>query len=579
MRAARRPPQEEHRHGRVGRACRDGAAGQGELLRDRSVRPVARGGAIPVGPALRRRREARRRDQDRRRARAGHGVPGGRRGPAVERGARVHPSADAAARGLRVAPAGRERRGDSARSWRGSSSGFGDAYPELARTGRSSPGADSEEDRFSATLRQGLVLFDEATRPAGRAARLRATWPSCCRTRSGSRSSSRGAGGRRRPRGRHRPFAELHARAARPGARGAQEGPSRPGRGCRCRPTEFVGYEQPEAEAPIVLVLLEASRTLEVGRGGAGRCVCSSSARRSTRRAAARSGTAGVIRTHTGSVRVTDTQKAGDHAIVHEGVVESGEVRAGPGRDRRDRRGAPRGDGARPHLDARDPRDAAAHPRRARPPGRLAGRARPAAVRLPHPSGVPIEMLEEAELEANRRLARDDVGADLRDLDGRGAGARRDRAVRREVRRHRPRRRGRRLLARAVRWHPRRPHRHGGGDPAPARGIDRRRHAPRSRRWSGPTRCARSTSSGRCCGSSSRRSARRTRAPPLERARRVVEENKRLRKRARQAAGGRSATQLIAELADGRASTSTASAARGRRGAGRGPRRSCASSR
>ena len=41
-------------------------------------------------------------------------------------------------------------------------------------------------------------------------------------------------------------------------------------------------------------------------------------------------GDQGVIRTATGTIRVTDTQPAGEHAIVHTGVVESGEVRRRP---------------------------------------------------------------------------------------------------------------------------------------------------------------------------------------------------------------------------------------------------------
>ena len=50
-----------------------------------------------------------------------------------------------------------------------------------------------------------------------------------------------------------------------------------------------------------------------------------------------------------------------------------------------------------------------------------------------------------------RARLREPAGAHLRDADRRGAEPRRDDAVRREVRRHRPRRRGARILARAVR--------------------------------------------------------------------------------------------------------------------------------
>ena len=41
--------------------------------------------------------------------------------------------------------------------------GFGDAYPELRENEAFiRQVAGSEEERFSATLRQGMVLFDEA---------------------------------------------------------------------------------------------------------------------------------------------------------------------------------------------------------------------------------------------------------------------------------------------------------------------------------------------------------------------------------------------------------------------------------
>ena len=68
--------------------------------------------------------------------------------------------------------------------------GFADAYPEL-RENRAfiEEVLASEEDRFSATLRQGMVLFDDARDRAQRAAWSPATTRSSCPTPSGSRSS------------------------------------------------------------------------------------------------------------------------------------------------------------------------------------------------------------------------------------------------------------------------------------------------------------------------------------------------------------------------------------------------------
>ena len=117
----------------------------------------------------------------------------------------------------------------------------------------------------------------------------------------------------------------------------------------------------------------------------------------------------GVIRTHTGSVRVLDTQKAGDRAIVHEGVVESGEIRPGQDAiaeiDRLFREGTARAHTSTHVIHATLRRILGEHARQAGSliePGRLR-------FDFSHPSGVPIEVLEQAELEANRRLAQDDV--------------------------------------------------------------------------------------------------------------------------------------------------------------------------
>ena len=88
-------------------------------------------------------------------------------------------------------------------------------------------------------------------------------------------------------------------------------------------PTEFVGYEQPEAESSIGLLLDDDNAELEVAEEG-----------QPVRLFLARTpfyaegggqvGDRGVIRTPTGAIRVTDTQKAGDLSIVHDGVVEAG---------------------------------------------------------------------------------------------------------------------------------------------------------------------------------------------------------------------------------------------------------------
>ena len=116
----------------------------------------------------------------------------------------------------------------------------------------------------------------------------------------------------------------------------------------------------------------------------------------------------GVVRTTTGVIRVTDTQKVGDHSIVHVGVVESGEVRADQEAHAEvdaERRGAT----ARAHTSTHIVHWTMKHllGEHARQAGSLVapGRLR---FDFPHPSAVPQDVLEQVELEANIRLARDD---------------------------------------------------------------------------------------------------------------------------------------------------------------------------
>ena len=116
----------------------------------------------------------------------------------------------------------------------------------------------------------------------------------------------------------------------------------------------------------------------------------------------------GVVRTQTGMVRIHDAQWAGPDAIAHIGIVESGEVRSGQDAiaeiDRLRREAT-----ARSHTSTHVVHWTLKHVLgdHARQAGSLVapGRLR---FDFPHPSAVSQEVLEEAELEANRRLARDD---------------------------------------------------------------------------------------------------------------------------------------------------------------------------
>ena len=172
-------------------------------------------------------------------------------------------------------------------------------------------------------------------------------------------------------------------------------------------PTEFVGYEQPEAEGRVMTLLDAENRELDSAQEGEEVRVFLSTTSFYAE-AGGQVGDRGQIRTVTGSVRVHDAQWAGPDAIMHLGVVESGEIR--PVQDAiaeidRGRREAT----TRAHTSTHVVHWTLKHllGEHARQAGSLVS---PGRVRFdfPHPSAVPREVLEEAELEANRRLARDD---------------------------------------------------------------------------------------------------------------------------------------------------------------------------
>jgi alanyl-tRNA synthetase len=285
---------------------------------------------------------------------------------------------------------------------------FGDAYPEL-RENRAfvEQVLGSEEERFSGTLRQGMTLFEEATTRA-EGGRLRGEDAFMLSDTFGfpieltvelaadaglavDEEGFRDLLGAQRDRAR---------KAAKKVEIGLDAG--------AVPPSEFVGYAQPQAEAPVLLLLDPDNALIEGADEG-----------QEVRLFLARTpfypegggqvGDRGQIRTHTGTVRVTDTQRAGEHAVMHLGVVESGEIRTGQDAiaeiDRLRREAT-----ARAHTSTHVVHWTLKHllGEHARQAGSLVepGRLR---FDFPHPSAVPVELMEEAELEANRRLAADDT--------------------------------------------------------------------------------------------------------------------------------------------------------------------------
>ena len=286
--------------------------------------------------------------------------------------------------------------------------GFGDAYPELRENEAFvRQVADSEEGRFKATLDRGLVLFEEAR---GRAEGGRVAGPDAFKLSDTfgfpielTVELAADAGLQVDEQGFRELLEEQRARA-RAAVKKVEIGLD----AGAVPPTEFVGYGHPEAEATISMVLDAGHGELEAAQEGdevslfLGRTPFYAEA-------GGQVGDQGEIRTETGTVRVRDTQWAGPGSIMHIGTVASGEVRTGQeaiaeiDRQRRDST-------ARAHTSTHVvhwtlKQILGEHARQAGSlvaPGRLR-------FDFPHPSSVPVETLEQAELEANRLLARDDA--------------------------------------------------------------------------------------------------------------------------------------------------------------------------
>jgi len=285
---------------------------------------------------------------------------------------------------------------------------FGAAYPELRRNETFvRQVAGSEEERFAATLRQGLVLFEDAK---GRADRGRMSGEDAFKlsdtfgfplqlTEELAEEAGLTVDTDR--------FAELLEEQRSRARRAAKKVPVGLDAGA-APPSTFVGYDALESDASVVTLLDPELRELpEAEEGQEVRVFLDRTPFYAE--GGGQVGDRGLIRTPSGVIRVVDTLPAGDRSIVHAGIVESGEIRAG--------------DEAHAEVDA-DRREATARAHtsthvvhatlrsllgeHARQAGSLVepGRLR---FDFPHPSPVSSEQLQEAELIANRRLTDDDA--------------------------------------------------------------------------------------------------------------------------------------------------------------------------
>ena len=285
--------------------------------------------------------------------------------------------------------------------------GFGEAYPELRENEAFiRQVADSEEERFATTLRQGMARFEDAKARAsgGRisgsdAFKLHDTFGFPIELLQ-EIASDAGLGVDVEGFADEMEQQRERARAARKKVEIGLEAGAVP-------PTEFVGYREPRSESPVALLLNEDNEELTAAEEGEHvRVVLDRTPFYAE--GGGQIGDRGVIRTETGTIRVEDTVPAGGHSIVHDGVVDSGEVRVGQVADAAidiDRREAT----TRAHTSTHIVHWTLRHllGEHARQAGSLVepGRLR---FDFPHPSAVGADMLEEAELEANRRLAADD---------------------------------------------------------------------------------------------------------------------------------------------------------------------------
>ncbi len=286
--------------------------------------------------------------------------------------------------------------------------GFGEAYPELVENRAFIEQVlGSEEERFSATLRQGMVLFEEARERAegGRiggadAFKLSDTFGFPIELTAELAADA----GLAVDESGFRELLEEQRARARAAVKKVEVGID----AGAVPPTEFVGYHQPEADSSIAMLLGDDRGELGVAQEGdevsvfLGRTPFYAES-------GGQVGDEGEIRTNTGTIRVRDTQWAGPTSIMHIGTVSSGEVR--PGQDAiaeidRQRREAT----ARAHTSTHVVHWTLKHilGEHARQAGSLVapGRLR---FDFPNPGAVPGEVLEQAELEANRLLARDDA--------------------------------------------------------------------------------------------------------------------------------------------------------------------------
>jgi alanyl-tRNA synthetase len=286
---------------------------------------------------------------------------------------------------------------------------FGDAYPELVENrAYIEQVATSEEERFAATLRQGMTLFeDEVGKAKGRIVgdvvfKLHDTYGF---PKELTRELAEDAGLEIDESRFDELMGEQRERAKRAAKRGRAE-EELADVAAETGKTEFVGYERLESDGRLVALLSDGSRTPAAHEGHEVRFILDRTPFYAE--SGGQIGDHGIVRAPGGVIRVTDAQFGPGDVIVHTGFVDSGEIHEGEevhGEVDVGRREAT----ARSHTATHIVHWTLRHilGEHARQAGSLVapGRLR---FDFPHHSSVPRDVLEQAEELANRKTADDD---------------------------------------------------------------------------------------------------------------------------------------------------------------------------
>ncbi len=289
---------------------------------------------------------------------------------------------------------------------------MGGAYPELVENrDYILQVASSEEGRFRGTLRQGLVLFEEA---AGRAGSGRLSGDDAFALHDTHGLNVELIEELAHDRGLsvdldrfEELMAEQRRRAQESVRKGSVAGHVVDEVAARAGQTEFVGYEHLERDTAIAGLVAGGAAAEVAGEGDDIQVILPVTPFYAE--GGGQIGDRGVIQTPSGTIRVTDTQALPGGAIVHAGRVQSGEVKVGEEAhaevDREAREATARSHTATHvvhwtlrHLLGEHARQAGSRVS----PGRLR-------FDFSHHAAVPPEVLEEAEYTANSRLADDDA--------------------------------------------------------------------------------------------------------------------------------------------------------------------------